>query len=449
VSAVTRYFAIAVGLALNFWGFNANVEGKFSTLLKTTRSILGRMNSVTGRDEKTTQELPIRRVELIIITGAISAFASLSIDTYLPALPSLERTFSATSTQVQLTLASFFVAFAMGQAFYGPIIDRFGRKRPLCVALLLYAAASAGCALAWSIEALVVMRFVQALGACAGGVIARAIVRDCFDAHETARIFSLLMLVTGLSPMLAPVLGGYVFVSFGWRAIFWLLSVVGIVFFAGVFLRLPETFRVDDNRALNLREILAGYGRLLVNPHYIGYALAGALSVAGMFAYIAGSPFVFIELFHVMPNHFGWIFGMNAFGFVLASQFNARLVPRYGPATLLKIANRVQTGAGLTLLAAALTGAGDMIGIMTPLFVYIACIGFILPNSTALAMAPFRANAGMASALLGTVQFTLGAVASTIIGMLHNQTPIPMASVIAVCGLASFGLYRKLIIGER
>ena len=404
---------------------------------------------MTVRDEKRTTELPIRKIELIIITGAISAFASLSIDTYLPALPSLERAFSATSTQVQLTLAAFFVAFAMGQAFYGPIIDRFGRKRPLCAALLLYAAASAGCALALSIEALVVMRFVQALGACAGGVIARAIVRDCFDAHETARIFSLLMLVTGLSPMLAPLLGGYVFVSFGWRAIFWLLSVVGIIFFAGVFFRLPETFHVEDNATLALREVLAGYGRLLVNPHYIGYALAGALSVAGMFAYIAGSPFVFIELFHVMPAHFGWIFGTNALGFVVAAQFNARLVPRYGPATLLRIANRVQTAAGLTLLAVALTGAGNMIGIMAPLFVYIACIGFILPNSTALAMAPFRANAGMASALLGTVQFTLGAVASTIIGMLHNQTPIPMAGMIAACGLASFGLYRKLIISER
>jgi MFS transporter, DHA1 family, multidrug resistance protein len=437
------------GLALNFWAFNADLEGKVVVTSKTATDILARMSIVTVRDEKTTREVPIRKVELIIITGAISAFASLSIDTYLPALPSLERVFSTTSTQVQLTLASFFVAFAMGQAFYGPIIDRFGRKRPLCAALLLYATASAGCALAWSIGVLVMMRFVQALGACAGGVIARAIVRDCFDAHETARIFSLLILVTGLSPMLAPILGGYVFVSFGWRAIFWLLSLVGMIFFAGVSLRLPETFYVDDNATLRFREVLTGYGRLFVNPHYMGYALAGAFCVAGMFAYIAGSPFVFIELFHVRPNHFGWIFGMNAFGFVVASQFNARLVPRHGPAVLLKIANRVQTIAGLVLLAAALTGAGSMAGIMVPLFVYIACIGFILPNSTALAMAPFRANAGMASALLGTVQFTLGAVASTIIGLLHNQTPIPMAGLIAVCGVTSFGLYRKLIIDEQ
>jgi MFS transporter, DHA1 family, multidrug resistance protein len=437
------------GLALNFWAFNADLQGKVVITPKTATDILARMSIVTVRDEKTTREVPIRKIELIIITGAISAFASLSIDTYLPALPSLERVFSTTSTQVQLTLASFFVAFAMGQAFYGPIIDRFGRKRPLCAALLLYATASAGCALAWSIGVLVMMRFVQALGACAGGVIARAIVRDCFDAHETARIFSLLILVTGLSPMLAPVLGGYVFVSFGWRAIFWLLSLVGMIFFAGVSLRLPETFYVDDNATLKFREVLTGYGRLLVNPHYMGYALAGAFCVAGMFAYIAGSPFVFIELFHVMPNRFGWIFGMNAFGFVVASQFNARLVPRYGPAVPLKIANRVQTIAGLVLLAAALTGAGNMVGIMAPLFVYIACIGFILPNSTALAMAPFRTNAGMASALLGTVQFTLGAVASTIIGLLHDQTPIPMSGLIAVCGVTSFGLYRKLIIDEQ
>ena len=403
------------------------------------------MSVVNDSDQKIIPKTPPRKLELIIITGAISAFASLSIDTYLPALPSLEGAFSATSTEVQLTLASFFVAFALGQAFYGPVIDRFGRKRPLCVALLLYAAASAGCALAWSIGALVAMRFIQALGACAGGVIARAIVRDCFDAHETARIFSSLILVTGLSPMLAPILGGYVFVSFGWRAIFWLLCLIGVVFFAGVFVRLPETYHAGEDARLRVWGILADYSRLLVDPHYMGYALAGAFCVAGMFAYIAGSPFVFIELFHVMPSHFGWIFAMNAFGFVVASQFNARLVPRYGPAALLRTANRIQTAAGLTLLAAALTGAGSIGGIMAPLFVYIACIGFILPNSTALAMAPFRTNAGMASALLGTVQFTLGAIASTIIGLLHNQTPIPMSGLIAVCGVTSFGLYRRLV----
>src|SRR5215470_11102065 len=182
---------------------------------ETTTDILVRMSLVIVRNEKTAYELPIRKLELIIITGAISAFASLSIDTYLPALPSLEHVFSASSTQVQLTLASFFVAFAMGQVVYGPIIDRFGRKRPLCAALLLYATASAGCALAGSIGTLVMMRFVQALGACAGGVIARAIVRDWFEPIDTARIFSALILVTGFAPMLAPLVGGYVLIWFG------------------------------------------------------------------------------------------------------------------------------------------------------------------------------------------------------------------------------------------
>ena len=185
--------------------------------------------------------LSIHRAELIILLGAISAFASLSVDTYLPALPTLEKVFNANSIEVQLTLASFFVAFALGQAFYGPIIDRFGRKRPLCIALLLFALASSGCALAWSIEALVVMRFVQALGACAGGVIARAIVRDFFEPIDTARIFSALILVTGFAPMLAPLVGGYVLVWWDWRAIFWLLSILGTISFIGVFFRLPET----------------------------------------------------------------------------------------------------------------------------------------------------------------------------------------------------------------
>ena len=389
-------------------------------------------------------DLSIHRAELIILLGAISAFASLSVDTYLPALPTLEKVFDASSIEVQLTLASFFVAFALGQAFYGPIIDRFGRKPPLCIALLLFALASSGCALAWSIGALIVMRFVQALGACAGGVIARAIVRDLFEPIDTARIFSALILVTGFAPMLAPLVGGYVLVWRGWRAIFWLLSILGTLSFIGVFFRLPETHHQEVAVKLKLGAILEGYRRLLADRRYFGFALAGALSMAGMFAYISGSPFVFIEFFGLPPNRFGWLFGANALGFVISSQINGRLVRRFEPLKLLKAANLVQAIAGIALLAAGASGVGGIVGIIIPLFLYISCIGFILPNSTALAMAPFSANAGAASALLGSTQFTLAAITSTVLGMLHSQSAIPMTAMIAGCGVVSVGLYRRL-----
>ncbi len=387
----------------------------------------------------------IRRGELIVLLGAISAFASLSVDTYLPAMPTLERAFDATSIQVQLTLASFFFAFAIGQAFYGPVSDRFGRKPPLCIALLLFALASTGCALAWSIQALAAMRFAQALGACAGSVIARAVVRDSFAPLDTARIFSALMLVTGFAPMLAPLIGGAILVHFGWRAIFWFLTLVGSGCSLAVLLRLPETHRAPDGATLRLGETVKGYLRLLKNRRYLGFALAGALSMAGLFAYIAGSPFVFIEMFAVPANHFGWIFGANALGFVVASQFNARLVRRFEPLALLKAANLTQACAGLALLLAAVFGIGGIWGIILPLFVYVSCIGFILPNSTALAMAPFGRNAGAASALLGTIQFTIAALTSTTMGIIHYASPFPMSAMIAVCGIASVGLYRRLL----
>jgi MFS transporter, DHA1 family, multidrug resistance protein len=208
---------------------------------------------------------------------------------------------------------------------------------PFCYLHWLQAAAL----LAWSIEALVVMRFVQALGACAGGVIARAIVRDLFEPIDTARIFSALILVTGFAPMLAPLVGGYVLVWWDWRAIFWLLSILGTISFIGVFFRLPETHHPEVVVKLKVGAVLEGYRRLLADRRYFGFALAGALSMAGMFAYISGSPFVFIELFGVPPNRFGWLFGANALGFVISSQINGRLVRRFEPLKLLKAANLV------------------------------------------------------------------------------------------------------------
>jgi DHA1 family bicyclomycin/chloramphenicol resistance-like MFS transporter len=384
--------------------------------------------------------------ELIVVLGALTAFAPMSIDMYLPALPTLARVFDARPVQVQLTLATFFLGFALGQTFYGPIADRFGRKPPLYAALILFIVASVGCAFAPSIRALAVLRFMQALGACAGVVIARAIVRDRFAPHEAVRVYAALMLVMGVAPMLAPLFGGYILVGFGWPAIFWVLAVFGIICLTCAIFRLPETHSGEAPHPFELGHILTGYGRLLMHRRFLGYALTGGFSSAGMFAYIAGSPFVLIDLYRIPAQHYGWIFGGNACGLILASQLNGRFLHhRFGGDTVLYGANVVQTLAGIVLLAAALTGIGGLAGILVPLFFYIACIGFVMPNATAQAMALYGKNAGAASSLLGTLQFTLAALVAIGIGAMHNATAVPMAAVIALSGTLGLVFHHTLV----
>ena len=376
----------------------------------------------------------VKRTELIVVLGALTAFAPLSIDMYLPALPTLQKVFTTDAAGVQLTLAVFFLGFALGQTFFGPILDRFGRKPPLYISLTIYILASAGCALAPSIEALAALRFVQAVGACAGAVSSRAMVRDLFDPKESARVFSALMLVMGVAPILAPLIGGYVMATLGWRAIFWTLAGLGVLCLAGMALRLPETHHESARRPLHLGAILRGYAGLLVHRTYLCYALTGGFAMAGMFAYIAGSPFVFIELHGIKPQDYGWFFGANALGFVIVAQVNARLVRRFEMGRILRVANLVQTLFGLVLAALALSGMGGLFGLAGLLFGYIACIGLILPNASALAMAPHGERAGSASALLGTLQFALAATAAMAVGEIHDASALPMAGIIAICG---------------
>jgi MFS transporter, DHA1 family, multidrug resistance protein len=389
-----------------------------------------------------------KRWELIVLLGALTAFAPMSIDMYLPALPTLEREFAASTAEVQRTIATFFLGFACGQALYGPVIDRFGRRAPLYVSLSVFVAASIGCALAPSIESLAVLRLVQALGACAGTVVARAVVRDVFPPEEAPRIYASLMLVMGAAPMLAPLIGGQVLVALGWEAIFWVLAGFGALCLLAAHFRLPETHRGDSTRSLALGHVLASYGRLLADRCYMGYALTGGASMGGLFAYIAGSPFVFIELNGVPAEDFGWFFGGNAAGFVVAAQINHRLLRWMTSNTVLRCATIVQAAAGLILLGAAATGIGGLAGLAIPLFVFVASFGFVLPNSTALAMAPHGRAAGFASALLGTMQFAIAALAATAVGLIHDGTAVPMAGLIALAGVLGLAINRLLTRGS-
>jgi DHA1 family bicyclomycin/chloramphenicol resistance-like MFS transporter len=374
--------------------------------------------------------------------GSLTALGPLSIDMYLPSFQAIARDLAASPAQVQLTLAVFFVALGIGQAFYGPISDRFGRRRPLCFGLGLYVLASAGCASARSIEALVAWRFAQALGGCAGMVIARAVVRDRFDEREAARFFSLLILVTGLAPILAPSIGGQILVFFSWRAIFWALAGFALVGFITATFLLPESLPPERRTEGGVGTALYVYARLLRDRAFMRYALSGALVISGMFAYIFGSPFVFMQIYGVRPERFGWIFGFIAFGLISASQLNRVVLARVAGARILSHALMVTATAGVLLVTMAWTGAGGLAGLLGPLFVYIASLGFVLPNVMATALGPQGRNAGTASALLGTLQFGAGATVGMLLGALGDGTAVPMAGLIAACGLSALLVHR-------
>jgi MFS transporter, DHA1 family, multidrug resistance protein len=311
--------------------------------------------------------------------------------------------------------------------------------------MLLFALASAGCAMAPSIDALIALRFFQGLGACSGQVIARAIVRDLFTARESARVFSLLLLVMGVSPILAPLIGGQIIGWFEWRAVFWVITALGILGFAGVALRLPETHRHEHKRSLQLAKVLGVYAELLKDWTFIGYALTGGLAMAGLYAYIVGTPFVFIELFHVPANRFGLFFGANAIGLVAAAQLNVRLVRRHETDTVIRKVLIIEVITGLLLLAGTATGIIGLAGTAILLFVYIASVGCLFPNTTAMAMASHGDKAGSASALIGTLQYALAAVAAAAVGAANSGTALPMASVIAACGVVACAFYYGLV----
>jgi MFS transporter, DHA1 family, multidrug resistance protein len=379
------------------------------------------------------------------ILGALTAFGPMSIDMYLPALPAVAASFGTSASRVQLTLSAFFLGFAAGQLVYGPLSDHWGRRPPLLAGTGLYVIASLLCAIATRVEWLIPLRLLQGVAACAGPLIARAVVRDVYERDRAAYMLSLLMLIMGAAPLTAPLLGGQLLLVLGWRSIFATQGGFGALCFFGARLGLAETLDEAKRSRAGVRAMAVRYGTLLRSRDFMGYAVSSGAAYAGMFAYFAGSPFVFIRLYGVPPQNYGFLFALNVIGLMVCAAANSRLVLRYGPDRVLRRGVAAVSVAGAALVLAAITGWGGLAGLVVPLLAFIASISFIGANAMAGALSTFRYVAGTASALAGTIQFGLGALSAAAVGAFYNGTAVPMAVVIALTGLTSLLAHRLLV----
>jgi DHA1 family bicyclomycin/chloramphenicol resistance-like MFS transporter len=380
------------------------------------------------------------RVRLILILGSLTAFGPLSVDMYLPSFPALARDLDTDAASVQVTLSAFLFGLAVGQLVYGPLSDRFGRRVPLLAGLAVYVAAAIACALAPNIESLWAARFAQSIGACACIVIARAAVRDRYHGAEAARFFSMLMLVLGAAPIVGPQLGAFILTNFGWRGIFWFLALFSAATFAAVLLGLPESLPPERRARGGIVPALLSYLTLLRDRRFLAPTLAADFVFAGLFAFIAGGPFVFIELHGLTPQGFGILFSVNALGLLLASQINVLLVHWYGPSRMLTASLLIYCGGALALLVNAATGFGGFAGLAVPLFISFSMVGMAPTNALALAQEHYPHAAGSATALFGSIQFGIGAVIGVLTGLFHDGTALPMAGLIFAAAAISVAI---------
>jgi DHA1 family bicyclomycin/chloramphenicol resistance-like MFS transporter len=381
------------------------------------------------------------------VLGALSAFGPISIDMYLPAMPRLAQTLASTPDLVQLTLAIFLIGFGLGQLVWGPLADRFGRKPILLLGLTLFCLATMQCATAYSVLNLIAWRFVQALGACSGQVIARAMVRDVFDRDRAARMLSMLMLLMGAAPLAAPLVGGQLLRLFDWRAIFWTQTGFGALSALAAILFLDETLTQDRRSHLSVSRMISSYVLLLRNKRLVGYIATISITYVGLFAYISGSPFVYIEVFGVSEQNYGFLFGVNVIGMMIGAFINSRLVVRVGSDTLLRRGIAAAACMGMWLIVDGYFGIAGLIGIMVPLFFVMTSMSFVGANAIAGGLSLVPELAGTASALYGTTQFLVGGVLGSLVAVLYDGTAFPLALIIGLSGIFGLILHRLTIRG--
>lgn len=375
-----------------------------------------------------------------IVLGLLSAIGPFAIDMYLPSLPTIGQALDANPTEVQLSLLLFFCALGAGQLVYGPLSDRYGRKLPLYAGLCLFAVASVGCATARSIEMLIVFRFFQGLGACAGMVVPRAIVRDLHTGVEAAKLMSMLMLVFSVSPILAPLAGSFFIELAGWRSVFWAVTVAALLGLVMLSTSLQETRDVAARAGSSIGGAFAAYGRLLRDRHFLGLVFTGSFGVASFFAYLANSPFILIEHFGLTPMQFSVCFSVNAASFFACAQLTAFLAGRFGLKRVVRIAVTGYAAAMLVLLALFAAGVDRLDVLLALLFVGYGFLGLVIPTTAVLALDEHGAIAGAASALMGTLQFLTGVVVMLVVGSFLDGSAVPMIAGIALCAAIAFVL---------
>ncbi|MRX40003.1 Bcr/CflA family efflux MFS transporter [Flavobacterium sp. LC2016-23] len=377
-------------------------------------------------------------IKLILILGSLTALGPFSIDMYLPGFSGIAKDLHTTVAKVSMSLSSYFIGISAGQLLYGPLLDRFGRKKPLFIGLMIYILASLGCVYVRDIDSFIFLRFIQAVGSCAATVASVAMVRDLFPVKDIPKVFSLLMLVLGLSPMLAPTIGGYVTEDYGWHIVFLILMFMGIAILIASQIGLPNSYKPDSSISLKPKPIISNFIKVLKEPQFYTYAFTGSIAFSGLFTYVAASPIIFMDIYHVNAKTYGWIFAFMSVSFIGSSQLNSLLLKKFSSEQMIfgaLIAQSVITILFLILSLNNLLGLYETIGM---LFLFLACLGISNPNTAGLTMAPFAKNAGSASALMGAIQLGLGALASFAVGIFVKDSVAPMVLIMTVTTIIAF-----------
>ena len=386
--------------------------------------------------------------KLIIILGLLAAMGPLCIDMYIPGMLDVQQSLLASAADVQITLSAFLVGYAVGQLFYGPLSDRFGRKTVLISGICLFTFASLGAALSKSIEALIFFRFLHAIGGGAGMVLSRAIIRDIYPSNEVARLISLLAIVTMVGPMIAPIIGGYLVEWQGWRAIMWLLTGLGFVFLVIVSVTIKETHPLENRVMLNFRSTFQAYREVLADRRAFAYIACTATSAGGIFAYISNSPFVFIEIHGMSASTFGYVYAFVIFGIILGAFINTRLVNRVGINRMISYGLFVRLAGISLLLVTSMFDVGGVPVLILAFFITMSTSILINANSSACVLHLFPRLAGTASAVIGAIMFGCGAISGPVIGALYDGTIMPIVIVVTACFVASAVFYWGLVKPE-
>jgi DHA1 family bicyclomycin/chloramphenicol resistance-like MFS transporter len=377
---------------------------------------------------------------MILILGSLATISPFSIDMYLPGFPRIATDLHTTIDKVQLSLTGYLIGICIGQVLYGPLLDRFGRKKPLYFGLVIYMLASVGCAFTTSVNALIVMRFFQAIGGCVGLVASQALVSDLFSKEKRAEVFSMITLVIAISPMIAPTVGGYVTAAFGWNWIFFILAGIAIAILGGIYFFLPTGKEADTSVSLKPKAVLHSFFTVIRQPQFLIYTLAGGLATAAPFAYIAGSSDVFMNIYKVTEQQYGWIFAFLAVAMIGSTQLNHFLLKKYNSEQIIKTTLLYQSAVGTLLVLGVYNNWYNLYTLIGMMFIFLTGQGLTGPNTSALSLAPFKKHTGSASALMGSWRMGAGAIISIIVSVLHNNTAIPMVGMMAACSLVSLVL---------